>query len=88
MKSQHISMASKLTEASIQRYDDKMELIKSTAAMGMGGDIKMIQNLSMTLNKIITSPLAIEFDKEDNKNTLNLLVLVLQYWVTDVIDKD
>jgi len=32
--------------------------------------------------------MAIEFDKEENANTLNLLVLVLQYWVTDMINKD
>ena len=34
------SMASKLTEASIQRYDDKLELIRSTAAMGMTKDVR------------------------------------------------
>ena len=42
----------------------------------------------MTLNKLIAGPIVIEFDKEENKNTLNLLVLVLQYWCTDLIDKD
>lgn len=65
-----------------------MELIKQTASMGMASDIKMIQNLAITMNKIIAGPVVVEFDKEENKNVLNLLVLVLQYWVTDVIDKD
>jgi len=54
----------------------------------MSNDVRVIQNLALTLNKIITGPLAIEFDREQNKNTLNHLVLVLQYWVTDMIDKD
>lgn len=79
-------MASKLTEASIQRYDDKLELIRNATSMGMTNDLRMIQNLAITLNNLITSPLAIEFDKEENKNTLNLLILVLQYWITDFID--
>lgn len=54
----------------------------------MTDDIKMIQNLSLTLNKVIAGPIVVEFDKEEHKNTMNLLVLVLQYWVTDLIDKD
>lgn len=56
--------------------------------MGMSNDPRVIQNLALTLNKIISSPLAVEMDKEENKNVLNLLILVLQYWVTDMIDKD
>lgn len=56
--------------------------------MGMSSDPRVIQNLALTLNKIISSPLAVEMDKEENKNVLNLLILVLQYWVTDMIDKD
>ena len=56
--------------------------------MGMSNDVRVVQNLALTLNKIITGSMAIEFDREQNKNTLNHLVLVLQYWVTDMIDKD
>eukprot|EP00347_Sterkiella_histriomuscorum_P015139 403358172 len=88
LQDQQKSLASKLTEASIQRYDDKMELIKNTVSMGMTNDVRVIQNLALTLNKLIAGPLVIEFDKEQNKNILNLLVLVLQYWCTDLIDKD
>lgn len=65
-----------------------MELVKNTASMGMSKDVRVVQNLALTLNKIITSPLAVEFDKDGNKNILNLLVLVIQFWVTDMIDKD
>lgn len=65
-----------------------MELVKNTASMGMSKDVRVVQNLALTLNKIITSPLAVEFDKDENKNILNLLVLVIQFWVTDMIDKD
>ena len=65
-----------------------MELIKNTVSMGMTNDVRVIQNLALTLNKLIAGPLVIEFDKEQNKNILNLLVLVLQYWCTDLIDKD
>lgn len=43
----------------------------------MSSDVQMIQNLSLSLNKVISSPMAVEFDKDENKNTLNLLVLVL-----------
>lgn len=43
----------------------------------MSNEISTIQNISLTLNKIVTSKMAIEFDKDQNKNTLNLLVLVL-----------
>jgi len=56
--------------------------------MGMTSDPKMVQNLSLTLNKLISTPTVIEFDKEENKNTLDLLVLVLQYWVTEFIERD
>ena len=70
------------------RFDDKLEIIKNTASMGMTTDVKVIQNLALTLNKIITTTISVEFDKEENKNVLNLLVLVLQFWVTYLIDKD
>ena len=88
LQDQQKQLASKLTEASILRYDDKMMLIKNSASMGMSSDARLTQNLAITLNKIINGPIVAEFDKEENKNVLNLLVLVLQYWVTDMIDKD
>ena len=56
--------------------------------MGMSKDPKVVQNLAITLNKAITTVTASEFDKEENRNNLNLVVLVLQYWVTDMIDQD
>ena len=56
--------------------------------MGTTSDPQVVQNLALTLNKLISSTMAVEFEKEENKTTMELLVLVLQHWITEFCERD
>lgn len=81
-------MASKLIDASIRQFDDKLAILKQIVALGMSDDVQLVQNLSISLNKLVTRQTAFELDKEEHAPLLSLVVLVTQHWVLNLLDQD
>ena len=57
--------------------------------MGLTNELHLVQNLCVVLNKIINADLVRILDENlKASNLLELVVLVLQHWIKEMIDKD
>ncbi len=82
-------MVSKLTDSYIREYDDKLDLMQTVVAMGLTNEVQLVQNLCVVLNKIMNQDLIRILDEHDKANNLlELVILVMQHWVKEMVDKD
>ncbi|CDW91065.1 UNKNOWN [Stylonychia lemnae] len=89
LKNVHYSVVSKLTDTYIREYDDKLDLLQSVISMGLTNELHLVQNLCVVLNKIFNADLIRILDEHPKvNNLLELVILVMQHWVKEMIDKD
>ena len=78
LKNVHYSVVSKLTDTYIREYDDKLDLLQTTIALGLTNELHLIQNLCVVLNKIFSSDLIRILDEHPKtSNLLELIILVM-----------
>jgi len=89
LKNVHYSVVAKLTDTYIREYDDKMDLLQTVISMGLTNDIALVQNLCVVLHKIFNAELVRALDEQPtSSNVLELIVLVMQHWVKEMVDRD
>ena len=88
LKNVHYSLVSKLSDAYIRNFDDKAELLNTVLALGLSEDVGLIQNLCVILNKILTSETVKMLDERENRNLMELTVLVMAHWISHMVDAD
>lgn len=82
LKNVHYSLVSKLSDSYIKEYTDKIELLTHVLPLGLSEDLPTIQNICVVLNKVLDRETVSLLDAEANRSTLELMVLVMQHWIT------
>lgn len=85
LKNVHYSLVSKLSDSYIKEYTDQAELLTHVLPLGLSEDAPTVQNLCVILNKVMNTATVQLLDWEDNRNLLELMVLVMQHWITKYI---
>ena len=89
LKNVHYSVVSKLTDTYIREYDDKLDLLQTVLSMGLTSEMHLVQNLCVIMNKILNQDLIRILDENPKaSNLLELVVLVMQHWLKEMIDRD
>lgn len=88
MKNVHYSLVSKLSDSYIKEYTDQAELLTHILPLGLSEDSPTIQNLCVILSKVMNTSTVQLLDKEENRSLLELMVLVMQHWITKYISTD
>jgi len=56
--------------------------------LGLSEDLPTIQNLCVLMNKVMNTETVHVLDQAENRSLLDLMVLVMQHWITQFIGRD
>ena len=88
LKTCHHSLISKLSDTYVKEYENQADLLTQILPLGLANEAATIQNMCVVLNKVMTRETVHILDQEEHRSILELMVLVMQHWITQFIHED
>lgn len=88
LRSLQLSVLTKIAKSNLEEFEDTRYLLESIINLGFTGNPNISHSLCSILNKVLTLESLQIFENEKNKNLRDLLVLLIQYWLSEQAEFD
>ena len=78
----------KIAKSSLKEHQDTEFLLETVSNLGFTTNTQLSHNLCLILMKIMDEDTVLLFEEEKHKNQLDLLILLIQYWLNDIANMD
>lgn len=83
LRSLQLSVLQKIAKSSLDEYEDSKLLLDTVINLGFSGNPSISHSLCIILSRVITLKSLGLFESDKNKNLRDLMVLLIQYWLSE-----